>query len=109
MRKEAESHLPYPSHILFKSNSANIRRNAFQPNLYFARASFGGLSRPSTPCLPMLGSTLSVVAGSRSPLSLALPTLISSCFDPDPRLTVLGSAEFQSEATGGSSGSGRLA
>ena len=91
--------------------------------LYFARASFGSPSKLSCPCLPMLAlgapvltpsfspstrALLWAVAGSRS-ASLPFPVDMSLEIPPEPTLTLVASAEFQSEATGGSSGRGRLA
>jgi hypothetical protein len=51
----------------------------------------------------------SAVAGSLNPLLLPFAAEISSLIPPEPTLTVLESAEFQSDGPGGSSGRGRLA
>jgi hypothetical protein len=85
--------------------------------LYLEVASFGGLLNPSLPCLPTAlisapSSSLTplpCVSGSLKPVEEASAIEISSCRSPAITLTVRASAEFQSEATGGSSGSGRLA
>lgn len=85
--------------------------------LYLEVASFGGPLNPSLPCLPtpLISAPsssltpLPCVAGSLKPVEEASPIEISSCRSPAITLTVRASAEFQSEATGGSSGRGRLA
>ena len=88
------------------------------PFLYFFKASFGNPPNPSCPSLPTpCGSEesfpnvspsvlalLSLVAGSR----ISPPYETSLSTPPDPTFTLLPSLEFQSEATGGSSGRGRL-
>lgn len=83
--------------------------------IYFL-ASFGNPSRPSFPCLPTpLKSAppscltpLPLVAGSLKPVDDASPVEMSDWRSPEETLTVRASAEFQSDATGGSSGRGRL-
>lgn len=85
-------------------------------------ASLGSPSVPSTACLPTVPGALvflpraspsvltplSLVAGSLR-LSPPPPWLMSDSTPPEPTLTLVASAEFQSEATGGSSGRGRFA
>ncbi|KAL2274064.1 hypothetical protein FJTKL_03681 [Diaporthe vaccinii] len=79
---------------------------------YRAAASLGGPSRLSLPSRPMLLMSVSpedLVAGSRRPAVEPAPVEMSLATSrPEPTLTLRASAEFQSDATGGCSGRGRL-
>lgn len=87
------------------------------PFPHFDLESFGSPFSPSCPCRPMpLISTppasltpLPWVAGSLNPDDAASPVEMSLETRLEPTLTLRASAEFQSDAVGGSSGRGRLA
>ncbi|KAG9252067.1 uncharacterized protein F5Z01DRAFT_248046 [Emericellopsis atlantica] len=84
--------------------------NHTQQPAYLAAASLG--SSPSTAWRPtLLRSWASLLAGSRRPALEAslVPMLASASERPEPTLTVLASADCQSEVAGGCSGRGRLA
>src|SRR4051794_38344600 len=99
--------------------SAMIHAEQFRRTLYFFFASFGSPSKLSLPSLPTLLKSappasltpLPLVAAPSNPVSETslLGGGSSSCRLAALALTVSAFAEFQSEATGGSSGSGRLA
>lgn len=99
----------FPSHCEFE-RIHDFLASAGRPS----KSSFP--SRPTLPgpdvftpnCSPSVLKLLSLVAGPRSPVSLPPPYETSLWTPPEPTLTLLASAEFQSDSTGGWSGRGRF-